>query len=154
MGPYAKLYGGGALSSSTLWNPEYIHCFVPGLGSQPYVVGRAYFRTIIVGVGDPLARKEDWLELTRAFKRAFPHATYAHTGLEFSYLLRDEIGMSINDMGGETNILVQSWAYGKRTRVLRNATRDARAAGVSVRELFPKDLNPEVGHQLRHVTGE
>lgn len=91
--------------------------------------------------------------MARAFKTAYPHATYAHTGAEFSALLRDKFAFGVNDMGAETNILVQQWAYGKRTRTIRNATRDARAAGVGVRELRPGDLTPEVCRQLATVTG-
>jgi hypothetical protein len=153
VGPYARHYGGGAISSSTLWNPEYIHMLVPGMGSQPYVVGRAYWRTIVIGIGDPLAHPAHWSEMAAAFKRAFPHATYAHTGPEFSRLLRDEQGYAVNDMGAETNILIQKWAYSKKTRTIRNAARDARGAGVEVRELSHKDLTTEVCRQLANVTG-
>jgi len=153
VGPYLRQYGNGALSSSTMWNPEYIHFFVPGMGSQPYVVGSAYCRTIIVGIGDPLTHREHWHAITAAFKRAFPHATYAHTGLEFSLMLRDGFGFGVNDMGAETNILAQQWAYNKKTRTIRMAARDARTVGTAVRELFPKDLTPEVCEQLANVTG-
>lgn len=154
VGPYLRKYGSGAIASSTLWNPEFIHAFVPGLGSQVYVVGRAYNRTIVVGICDPLAAREHWPAVLRAFKSAFPHATFAHIGPEYARLVRDQEGMQVNDMGAETNILVQSWAYTKKTRTIRNSARDARADGVSVRELSPADLTPDIAQQLERVTGE
>ncbi|KAI8475872.1 MAG: hypothetical protein J3K34DRAFT_517039 [Monoraphidium minutum] len=154
VGPYLRHYGGGALSSSTLWNPEFIHMFVPGAGSQPYVVGRAYCRTIVIGIGDPLSHPGHWPEMAAAFRRAFPHATYAHVGPEFAAILKTQCGFAINDMGAETNILVQQWAYNKKTRTIRMAARDARAAGVAVRELTMADLSPEVCRQLAQVTGD
>ena len=154
VGPYLRRYGGGALSSSTLWNPEFIHCFVPGVGSQAYVVGRAYHRTIVVGIGDPLAARGHWPTVLRAFKRAFPHATFAHVGAEYARLIKEQEGMQINDMGAETNVLVQSWAYSKKTRTIRNSARDARAAGVAVRELTAADVTPDVARQLERVTGD
>ncbi|GBF91003.1 hypothetical protein Rsub_03858 [Raphidocelis subcapitata] len=154
VGPYLRQYGSGALSSSTLWNPEFLHFFVPGLGSQPYVIGRAYNRTIVVGVGDPLAAREHWLALASGFRRAFPIATFAHVGADFGRLLRDELGYGVNDMGAETNIRVQAYAYGKKTRTIKNAVRDAKAGGVAVRELTAAELTPEVCDQLAHVTGD
>jgi hypothetical protein len=154
VGPYLRRYGSGCLSSSTLWNPEFVHMFVPGMGSQVYVVGRAYNRTIVVGIGDPLAHRSHWPAMLRAFKQAFPIATFAHIGAEFAALVQAQERMPVTDMGAETNIMVQAWAYNKKTRTIRNAARDARALGYSVRELAPEDLSPEVCKQLAHVTGE
>jgi hypothetical protein len=153
VGPYLRMYGSGALSNSTLWNPEFIHFFVPGMGSQPYVVGRAYNRTIVIGIGDPLAHHDHWAAMALAFKRAFPVASWGHVGLEFAQILKDNIGLHINDMGAETNLLVQAWAYNKKTRTIRMAARDARTAGVAVREVLQHELTPEVCQQLAHVTG-
>jgi hypothetical protein len=147
------MYGSGALSNSTLWNPEFIHFFVPGMGSQPYVVGRAYNRTIVIGIGDPLAHRDHWAAMALAFKRAFPVASWGHVGPEFGQILKDNLGLHINDMGAETNLLVQAWAYNKKTRTIRMAARDARVAGVAVREVFQHELTPEVCQQLAHVTG-
>ncbi|GBF97099.1 hypothetical protein Rsub_10110 [Raphidocelis subcapitata] len=154
VGPYLRQYGSGALSSSTLWNPEFTHLFIPGVGSQPYVVARAYCRAVVVGIGDPLAAREHWPVVIDAFLAAFPKATYAHVGPEFGAVLRDHRGMQVQDIGAETNVMVQTWAYGKKTRTIKNAARDARAAGVRVRELRSEDLTPEVCKQLAHVTGD
>jgi lysylphosphatidylglycerol synthetase-like protein (DUF2156 family) len=149
-----RLYGSGALANSTLWNPEFIHFFVPGMGSQPYVVGRAYNRTIVTGIGEPLAHRDHWATMALAFKRAFPIASFAHVGPEYAAALRDELGLYVNDIGAETNLLVQTWAYGKKTRTIRVAVRDARSAGVAVREVQQHELTPEVCQQLANVTGE
>jgi lysylphosphatidylglycerol synthetase-like protein (DUF2156 family) len=116
-------------------------------------VARAYCRAVVVGIGDPLAAREHWPVVVDAFLAAFPKATYAHIGPEFGALLRDHAAMQIQDIGAETTVLVQSWAYGKKTRTIKNAARDARAAGVRVRELTGDDLTPEVCRQLAHVTG-
>jgi len=152
VGPYMRMYGAGALSSSTLWNPEFIHMYVPGMGSQAYVVGRAYWRTIVVGVCDPLAHRDHWPEMLATFKRAFPHATFAHVGPDFAPMLA-KVGLVVNDIGAETNILAQTWAYTKKTRTIRMAARDARVAGVTVREVKQDDLTLDLCKQLSHVTG-
>lgn len=68
-------------------------------------------------------------------------------------VLRETQGYTINDAGAETNIQVQKFAYSKRTRTIRNGARDARAAGVAVRELRQRDLTPDVCRQLMAVTG-
>jgi hypothetical protein len=148
-----RLYGSGALSSSTLWNPEFTHMFVPGVGSQAYFIGQAYNRTIVVGINDPLAHPDYWAEMAATFSRVFPGATYTHVGPRFAQVLKDTQGYTINDAGAETNIQVQKFNYSKRTRTIRNGARDARAAGVSVRELRAADLTPETCQQLKAVTG-
>jgi hypothetical protein len=38
IGPYMRQYGRHAIANSQLFNPEYVHFFVPGVGSLPYVV--------------------------------------------------------------------------------------------------------------------
>jgi hypothetical protein len=119
-----------------------------------YVVGRAYNRTIVVGIGDPLAARADWPAMLRAFRTAFPIATFAHIGPDFARLVKEQEGMPVTDMGAETNIMVQTWAYSKRTRTIRNAARDARSLGYRVREVKQGELTPEVCKQLAHVTGE
>jgi lysylphosphatidylglycerol synthetase-like protein (DUF2156 family) len=126
---------------------------VPGLGSQPYVTAKAYGRAIAVGIGDPLAAPRDWPALAAAFKAALPHASFMHVGPAYARVLQERLGFAIADMGAETNILVRAWGYGKRTRTIRTAARDARSAGVRVREVGPAGLTPHVGRQLADVTG-
>lgn len=36
--PYLRQWGDGALSATTLWNPEYRHMVAPGVGSVAYVI--------------------------------------------------------------------------------------------------------------------
>jgi hypothetical protein len=33
-----RAYGGHAVANSLLFNPEFIHFFIPGVGSLPYVL--------------------------------------------------------------------------------------------------------------------
>ncbi|KAI8473265.1 MAG: hypothetical protein J3K34DRAFT_519108 [Monoraphidium minutum] len=154
IGPYMRQFGCGALHSSTLWNPEFVHMFVPGVGSQAYIVGRAYHRTIVVGINDPLAHPDHWPEMAATFSRVFPGATYTHIGPRFAAVLKETQRYTINDAGAETLIQVQRFNYSRRTRTIRNGARDARNAGVAVRELRAGDLTPEVCQQLMAVTGD
>jgi hypothetical protein len=148
-----RLYGSGALSSSTLWNPEFTHMFVPGVGSQAYFIGQAYNRTIVVGINNPLAHPDHWAEMAATFVRAFPAAIFSHIGPRFAQVLKDTQGYTINDCGAETSIQVQKFSYSKRTRTIRNGVRDATAAGVVVRELLPADVTTGIMQQLLAVTG-
>ena len=38
VGPFIRQYGRHAIANSQLFNPEYIHFYLPGVGSLPYVV--------------------------------------------------------------------------------------------------------------------
>jgi len=38
IGPYMRKYGRHAIANSQLFNPEYIHFYVPGLGSIAYII--------------------------------------------------------------------------------------------------------------------
>jgi len=38
IGPYMRKYGRHAIANSQLFNPEYIHFYVPGVGSVPYIL--------------------------------------------------------------------------------------------------------------------
>jgi hypothetical protein len=38
VGPYMRAYGRHAIANSQLFNPEFIHFFVPGVGSMPYII--------------------------------------------------------------------------------------------------------------------
>lgn len=37
MGPFMRQYGRHAIANSQLFNPEYIHFFMPGVGSLPFI---------------------------------------------------------------------------------------------------------------------
>jgi hypothetical protein len=38
VGPYMRAYGRHAIANSQLFNPEFIHFFVPGVGSIAYMI--------------------------------------------------------------------------------------------------------------------
>jgi hypothetical protein len=38
VGPFMRQYGRHAIANSQLFNPEFIHFFIPGVGSLPYIV--------------------------------------------------------------------------------------------------------------------
>jgi hypothetical protein len=38
VGPYMRAYGRHAIANSQLFNPEYVHFFLPGVGALPYVL--------------------------------------------------------------------------------------------------------------------
>lgn len=154
VGPYLRRHGGSAVAASTLWNPEFTHCFAPGVGSLPYVVARGFGRAVAVAVGDPLAPRGAWRGLAAAFLQAFPNGRFAYASEAFAALLRAEFGLSVSDLGAETTIDAWRFSYGKRTRTIRNAARDARAAGVRVREVTPAGLTPALRRQLADVSGE
>jgi hypothetical protein len=42
IGPYMCAYGRHAIANSQLFNPEFIHFFVPGVGSLPYIIVELY----------------------------------------------------------------------------------------------------------------
>lgn len=99
------------LNPSTPFNPSR---FIPGIGSQPYVICRAYGRAFAMAVGDPLAPRAAWAPVAAAFLRAFPTGKFAHVGCEFAGLLRGEFGFQVSDLGGETTLEVGRFKYGKR----------------------------------------
>ena len=150
--PYLRAHGRGALAVTTLHNPEFKHMLAPGVGSQAYIVHTGYNRTIVVAIGDPLAAEADWPAVAGAFLAAFPHAMFSYVSARYAAVLRDRFKMSINDLGGETTVRVDKFAYGKRTRTIKNGARDARAAGVRVREV--REVTPALRAELADVAGE
>eukprot|EP00878_Enallax_costatus_P019816 GHUV01020919.1.p1 GENE.GHUV01020919.1~~GHUV01020919.1.p1 ORF type:complete len:326 (+),score=54.76 GHUV01020919.1:192-1169(+) len=154
VGPYMKLYGRNAIANSQLFNPEFIHFFVPGMGSLPYIVADLCRRVVVTVIGDPLSHRSNWRTITEMFVKEFPNSYFYHASKDYASLLH-EMGFYVNDVGAETTLQVQSWTYSAKTRTVRAAARSARDAGVRVRELRPEELTAEIRRQLQEeVSGE
>lgn len=104
-----KLYGRNAIANSQLFNPEFIHFFVPGLGSVPYVVADLYNRVVVSVIGDPLSHRMNWRAITELFVKEFPGTYFYHASAEYATLLH-EMGYSLNDVGAETTLQVREAA--------------------------------------------
>lgn len=107
VGPYMKLYGRNAIANSQLFNPEYIHFYVPGLGSVPYVVADLYNRVVVSVIGDPLCHRMNWRVVTEMFVKEFPGTYFYHASEEYAKLLH-EMGYYLNDVGAETTLQVRA----------------------------------------------
>lgn len=113
VGPYMRLYGRNAVANSQLFNPEFIHFYIPGVGSLPYVVADIYYRVVVIAIGDPLTHKSAWRSITEKFKAQFPTAFFYHASEEYARLLHD-MGYYINDVGAETTLQVRAAARNRQ----------------------------------------
>ncbi|WIA39641.1 hypothetical protein OEZ86_005718 [Tetradesmus obliquus] len=153
VGPYMKLYGRNAIANSQLFNPEFIHFYVPGMGSLPYIVADIYSRVIVSVIGDPLAHRSNWRTISEMFVKEFPGTYFYHASKEYAQVLHD-IGYYINDVGAETTLQVQQWTYSSKTRTVRAAARAARESGVRIRELQPHEFDDEMRRKLQYEVSE
>lgn len=64
-----------------------------------------YNRAAIFGIGEPLADRAAWRQLTELFLAEFPEAYFYHVTEEYAYLLHD-MGYYINCCGTETTLQV------------------------------------------------
>lgn len=151
--PYLKLYGAGAVSHSTLVNPEFRHFFIPGVGSLVYFEVRDNCRSIVTVTADPLCAEQHWPLITRRFLETYPKALFWHVTAKYAKVL-EGLGYLINALGAETQINVQKFQYGAKTRTIRASARNAKGAGISIRELQPEDLTADMRTQLQHITGD
>lgn len=151
--PYLELYGGSAISNSTLINPEFQHFYVQGIGSIVYITVQSNFRSVVCVVGDPLCSKEHWLHISQMFLAIHPNAMFKHITASYAKVLQD-IGFIIDGLGAETRINVQQFKYSARTRTIRASARNARAAGIWVRELHNEHLDSGIRAQLQAITSE
>lgn len=87
VGPYMKLYGRNAIANSQLFNPEFIHFFVPGMGSLPFVVADIYKRVVVTVIGDPLTHRSNWRTITQMFIKEFPNTYFYHASAEYAQVL-------------------------------------------------------------------
>jgi hypothetical protein len=79
-----KLYGRNAIANSQLFNPEFIHFFVPGMGSLPYVVADIYSRVVVSVIGDPLTHRSNWRSISEMFIKEFPNSYFYHASAEYA----------------------------------------------------------------------
>lgn len=79
-----KLYGRNAIANSQLFNPEFIHFYVPGMGSLPYIVADIYSRVIVSVIGDPLAHRSNWRTISEMFVKEFPGTYFYHASKEYA----------------------------------------------------------------------
>jgi hypothetical protein len=79
-----KLYGRNAIANSQLFNPEFIHFFIPGMGSLPYVVADIYNRVVVSVIGDPLTHPSNWRRISEMFVKEFPDTYFYHASKEYA----------------------------------------------------------------------
>jgi hypothetical protein len=85
------------------------HFVAPGLGVMGFATVVRYRRELAVALADPLAPRQHWRALAGAFLEHFngKRVVFLHTSTEFALLLQGAFGLHANDMGGETQLLVQ-----------------------------------------------
>jgi len=166
--PLFRAHGTGALhfAASLGPNPEFAHLYCPSLGPGsiafvsaplPGPAGRLLLGgepTAVMAVGDPLAPRERWGDVGRAFLRRFPRGGFfGYVSEDFAKeLLRVEQGLHANDWGLSTRILPPAAAADGRAgagvgrRSARQEARRAQKSGLRVREvLLPDELLPPSG---------
>jgi hypothetical protein len=85
------------------------HFVAPDLGVLGFAAVSRYRRELAVALGDPLAPRQHWGALASAFLAHFRgrRVVFLHASTDFARLLQGAFGLEANDIGGETQLLVQ-----------------------------------------------
>lgn len=94
--PLFRQHGTGSLSYAALVNGEYAHLYCPPSTNKAaaalalVAAPDRYGVRAVMAVGDPLAPRERWAEVGRAFLRLFPRGFFGYASAEFARALLDD----------------------------------------------------------------
>jgi len=129
---YLTRYGSHSTAYSSL-QEGLEHFVVRDTGYIPYTLTPAA-KPIAFALSNPLCRPEDYRGVTELFLKKFPRAVFMHVTLEAASVLH-EMGFYVNEMGVETEIMVEGYNYtGRSKESSRRMIRRAVEAGTVVEE--------------------
>lgn len=93
-------------------NPEMEVLLVRGVGWLPYTVARAWGRTVVAAVGDPVCAPQHTARVLSAFRDAFPDGIFVDIGkAAASTLVAADPQLCVTDVGPETVIDVAAFHF-------------------------------------------
>ncbi|MFQ5442209.1 MAG: phosphatidylglycerol lysyltransferase domain-containing protein [Thermodesulfobacteriota bacterium] len=130
---YLTTYGSHSSAYSSI-QEGLEHFVVSGTGYIPYALTSSA-KPIAFVLSNPLCRPEDFWSVMELFLKRFPRAVFIQVTVEAARVLH-EMGFYVNEMGVETEIMVEGYTFGGRSKEsARRVMRRALEAGTVVEEV-------------------